>query len=176
MVKRRGPGDWDPFDGWPFSFDPAGMMDEMMRMMGGGEGVTSHSYGYRMTVGPDGERKIEVFGDPPDGLLPAGGKVVDEALLPGAAGGGDSPITDVMECGGTIVVTVEMPGLDGEDIELTVDEKKIRIDGTNGQREYHAEIDLPGQVVPESVRKTFVNGIFEMTLERADKCSGDKHI
>ena len=176
MVRRKGPGDWDPFDGWPFSFDPAGMMEEMremMRRMEVGEGVSSRSYGYRMTVGPDGERRVDVFGDLPGGLLPTdrGG-----TALPEMPDRDEEPISDVMECGGRFVVTVEMPGVLDEDISITVDGNEITVKATHGQRAYDRTIHLPGRAVADSIRRTFVNGILEVTLDRADECTGDKHI
>jgi len=176
MVRRREPGEWDPFDGWPFSFDPAGMreeMREMMRRMEVGEGTSSYSYGYRMTIGPDGERRVEVFGDPPGGLLPADGA---GSALPGMSDRDEGPISDVMECGGSFVVTVEMPGVTDEDIDITVDGDEIAVSAAHGQRTYEKTIHLPGRAVADSIRRTFVNGILEVTLDRADECSGDKHI
>jgi len=178
MVRRKEPGDWDPFDGWPFSFDPAGMMEEMRKMMRNIEtgGAMSRSYGYRMTVGPDGERRIEVFGDTPDGLLPAE-PTGHRTVQPGTPDGiDDGPVSDVMECGGSFVVTVEMPGVSDDEIDIAVDGNEMNVKAAHGQRSYDRTIELPGQAVADSVRRTFVNGILEVTLDRADKCSGDKHI
>ena len=177
MVKRREPGEWDPFDGWPFSFDPAGMMEEMREMMRsmGNVDTMSRSFGYRMTVGPDGERRTEVYGDVPDGLLP-GDPTDGDSSLPMPKAAEDGPVSDVMECDGSFVVTVELPGVSGEEIDFTVDGNEITINATHGQRRYEKRIELPGQAIADSMRRTFVNGILEITLDRADECSGDKHI
>jgi len=176
MVKRREPGEWDPFDGWPFSFDPTGMMEEMREMMRSMDGgAMSRSYGYRMTVGPDGTRRVEVYGDVPDGLLP--GDTADGGpSLPMPKTVDDGPVSDVMECGGTFVVTVEMPGVSDEEIGISVVADEMTINATHGQRSYDKTIRLPGRAVADSMRRTFVNGILEVSLDRADECSGDKHI
>ncbi len=178
MIDRRGPGERDPFDGWPFTFDPTGMMEEMLEMMKGLDavdgGVRSRSYGYRMTVGPDGDRRVEVYGDVPDDLLPADLRETS-TRLPGPPED-EGPVSDVMECGGSFVVTVEMPGVSDGDIDVTVDGMEMRIEAAGGRRTYEKTIGLPGHSVPDSLRRTFVNGILEVTLDRADECSGDKHI
>lgn len=104
-------------------------------------------YGFTMTLGPDGEPVIKTFGD--KGIKTGFREPVYDQFVK----------TDTDE----LIVTIEMPGVDNEDIDLGVTESNLNV-STNGERKYRSNIDLIVPVIPESAKATYRNGILSVTL------------
>ncbi len=81
-------------------------------------------------------------------------------------------MTDVMDRGDSVSVTVELPGVGKDDIDLraTPDRLAIRVD--TPERQYHKSVDLDTPVDPKSVRATYKNGVLDIVLKKATKDSG----
>jgi len=105
-------------------------------------------YGFTMTIGPDGEPVIKTFGDKE---IRTGFRepVYDQFVK-----------TDTDE----LIVTVEMPGINKEDIELDITESNLLISTPNTERKYRTSIDLKTPVDPESAKASYKNGILSVTL------------
>ena len=174
----------DPWDAWRkrhFGSDfPAFFADfekEFARMQGMVERIMEDAmkhassphreqpfvYGFSMRVGKDGMPQIQPFGSA-------------APFTPEAISGDEvrEPLTDVVESDKEVAVTVELPGVEKQDVNLHVAEDAITVKVEKG-RKYHKRISLPAKVVPPSAKATFKNGILDVTIERkADADDGHK--
>ncbi|MEM2760309.1 MAG: archaeal heat shock protein Hsp20 [Nitrososphaerales archaeon] len=105
-------------------------------------------YGFTMSVGPDGEPVIKTFGDK-EIMTGCREPVYDQFVK-----------TDTDE----LIVTIEMPGIDKEDIELNVTENNLEVGTTNADRKYKASINLQVPVDPSTASATYRNGILSVTI------------
>ncbi len=128
--------------------------ERMSREPGDGKPII---YGFSMRVGPEGEPKIEKFGNIPTGYDKP--QTTDER----------EPLIDVIEKDKEIMVVAELPGIDKEDISLYVLEDTVEIDVDTATRRYHKRLTLPGRVKSDTTRSTHKNGVLEITLERAEE-------
>jgi HSP20 family protein len=105
-------------------------------------------YGFSMSLGPDGKPVVRTFGDKE--IETRCREPVYEQFVK----------TDTDE----VIVTVEMPGIDKDDIELNVSDSKLIITTPNVERRYKADIDLKEIVDPKSAKASYRNGILSVTL------------
>jgi len=63
-------------------------------------------------------------------------------------------------------VTVEVPGVSREDIDLRVTENTLVVTANTPERKVYQEIPLPDPVLDKPVRSTYRNGVLDVTLER----------
>jgi HSP20 family protein len=105
-------------------------------------------YGFTMSIGPDGEPVIKTFGDKEIGT------------------GFREPVYDqfVKNDTGEVTVTIEMPGVSNEDIELNLAENSLSISTPNSEKKYKCVIDLKVPVDPTSAKATYKNGILNVTM------------
>jgi HSP20 family protein len=171
--KRRG----SPFDPWGFPD-----IDEMMREMerafseqfkdlerdlpknlvresktpdgGVKKEIGPIVYGYSVTIGPDGKPVVREFGNVRSGEGRSW-KAIQEKR---------EPLVDVVSSGKEVRVIVEMPGVNKEDINVSVNEKSMTISVDSGERGYHKELDLPGIVDPKGAKSKYNNGVLEVTI------------
>jgi HSP20 family protein len=153
---------------WPFDdsfgfFDSEwerirGMMDRMTeRTLRGKEDFEPFVYGFSVRTGPDGKPVVQRFGD---------------AIGPGEnAGNGLSrePVSDIIERGDTISVTVELPGIEKDDIDIDIDGRKMTVKVDTEHRRYQKIIDLPCGVDKENVKATFKNGVLDVNLKKTEE-------
>jgi len=71
---------------------------------------------------------------------------------------------DVIGSDKDVKVIAEMPGVNKEDINVTVNEKSVVISVDTGDRGYYKELDLPGVVDPKGARSSYNNGVLEVTI------------
>lgn len=140
------------------------MMEEFMRM-GPEQPGRPFVYGYSVRVGPDGKPEIREFGDT---------NVIRPGLRPGPSPRGREPLTDVIESGDSTHITVELPGVNKEDIDMRVTEDKIIISVDTPDRQYYKEVDLHSRVDPNSVKATFKNGVLDITVKRVGGPQGHR--
>jgi HSP20 family protein len=113
-----------------------------------------------MRVGPDGKPNIQEFGNTrPPKRLESGEKEELEATE-------REPLTDVIECEEEISITLEIPGVEKEDIELTVEEDKVAINVDTSSRRYFKEIPLKVKVNPKTSKATYKNGVLDIILKK----------
>ncbi|MEW6070293.1 MAG: archaeal heat shock protein Hsp20 [Candidatus Thermoplasmatota archaeon] len=111
-------------------------------------------YGFSMKIGPDGKPQIQEFGS-----TPKKGLEIAER----------EPLTDVLESEEEVTVTVELPGVEKEDINLTATEEELTIDVDTAKRKYHRDIKLPCKVLPDTTSATYKNGVLDVVMKRAEK-------
>jgi HSP20 family protein len=159
----------DPFDDFfrglgmdPSQFDR--LFDEMQKALGrmlseGGplEPGKPYMHGFSFKMGPDGKPHIVEFGNRPN-RDPAKKNVTlsDER----------EPLTDVIESAKDIAVTVEMPGVEKNDIDLHVTKEECEITVDAEHRKYHKAIKLPSRVKPETTKATYKNGILDIVIQK----------
>lgn len=117
-------------------------------------------YGFSMRLGPDGKPRIEEFGNtkPPKRLEGREGEGYDIAER--------EPLTDVIESKDSISITLEIPGVDKDEIELRVEEDKVSINVDTSQRKYFKEIPLKARVDPKTSKATYKNGVLDIILSK----------
>lgn len=155
----------DPFDIFK-DFDE--MFNQMIRDMDKGgfdEFATGRPffYGFSWSQRPGEEPEVREFGN----VYP--GK--DQITI-----GERRPLVDVFDTDGTVQVVAEMPGIEKEDVELSIEGKELEIKASRGDRTYHEYVDLPADVEFESAKATYKNGVLEVTLNKAKESKNRKRI
>ena len=130
------------------------MTEEMIRMLSNAEPGKPVVHGYKFSLGPDGRPRIEDFGN--KSIQSDQGKpVVSEER---------EPLTDVIEGETDVSVTVEIPGVEKNDIDLHATEDKLEITVDTPQRKYHKIVNLPADVIPKTTKATYKNGVLDVTI------------
>lgn len=119
---------------------------------------SSHVYGFRMMVGPDGVSHVEHFGD--NNHVTARDNKDNAAREPYI-----SSIID--EKKNELYITAEMPGIRKEDIEVNATENEVIIKAQGGSRKYHKNVQTPA-IDPDSSKAKYNNGILEVMLKLKD--------
>ena len=98
---------------------------------------------------------------------------------------GKTPNVDVIERENEIVVKAELPGVDKEDLDISVTQNSVTIKGTTSHEEkeekgdyhrceisrgaYTRTVGLPSYVDADKAKATFKDGILELTLPKVEK-------
>jgi len=126
-------------------------------------------FGFSVKTGPDGFPVFEDFGN--TRMKPFGKKgekpTVDTRR---------EPLTDINETDDQIAITVELPGVNKEDIDINVMEDKVEVNVKTESRKYFKSIELTCVVETESSKATYKNGILDLVLTKkeSDKPKGTK--
>ena len=115
-------------------------------------------------LGPDGKPRIEEFGNKPKQIDEGKTIVSDER----------EPLTDVIEGDEEIFITVEIPGVKKDEINLNITNSTIDINVDSPTRKYQKSIDLPCYVKPDKTKATYKNGVLDIILKRKEKKKGNK--
>jgi HSP20 family protein len=154
----------DPFDIFGLDDEFERMFREMQRMMEQAfrtpfdklEPGKSFVRGFSIRVDPDGKPHIEEFGNHQVHSDKGKPSISDER----------EPLTDVIEGAKDISVTVELPGVEKEDIDLKVTEEQLEIIVDNPKRKYHKTVNFSGDVKPKTTKATYKNGILDVVVQR----------
>jgi HSP20 family protein len=111
-------------------------------------------FGFSIKTAVGGKPIVEPFGNIK--RTPKGPKVEEER----------EPITDVFDEKEEIKVYAEMPGIDEEAITVGLKEDILEVKAVSKDRRYHKEILLPAKVKPETLEKSFKNGILEVKIKK----------
>jgi HSP20 family protein len=116
--------------------------------------------GFSFHIGPDGKPRIEDFGNRPIKSPEGEPKISDEI----------EPLTDIIEGDNDVAVTVEIPGVEKEDIDLHATDDVLEITVKNHpERKYHKRLNLPCDVIPKTTKATYKNGILDVVIKRKEK-------
>jgi HSP20 family protein len=135
------------------------MAEEMMKMFTTAQPGKPFVHGFKIQYGPDGKPKIEDFGNKPI-KSPKGESLISEER---------EPLTDIIEGDNDVAVTVEIPGVEKEDIDLNVTKETLEIRVDTHQRKYHKNLNLPCDVLPKTTKATYKNGILDVVIKRSEK-------
>jgi len=111
-------------------------------------------YGYSVTIGPDGKPVVREFGNVRSGEGKSW-KAIQEKR---------EPLVDVVSSGKEVRVIAEMPGVNKEDISVTVNDRSMVISVDKENHGFYKELELPGVVEPKGAKSTYNNGILEVTI------------
>lgn len=135
------------------------MTEELMKMFTNAQPGKPIVHGFKIHIGPDGKPRIEDFGNRPI-RTPDGEPQISEER---------EPLTDVIEGDDDVAVTVEIPGVEKEDIDLNVTKDTLEIKVDTPQRKYHKIVDLPCDVIPKTTKATYKNGVLDIVIKRKEK-------
>lgn len=159
--KRNRDGEGSPWVDFFEEFDKLEeMMNDMMRHAFDAEPLerfkTFRPYvcGFSMSVGSDGKPVIREFGNVQENLY--GPKIKEER----------EPLVDILEEEENVVVVVELPGVEKEEINLHATEDTLTISVDPANRKYHKELALPAKVDPKSAQGSYKNGVLEVHLKK----------
>jgi HSP20 family protein len=111
-------------------------------------------WGFSVTADPDGRIRMNPFGNlSTEGSAPT---VKNER----------EPLIEVMEQDSVTIIVAELPGVQKEDIQLTITETQVMIRVDTPKRKYFKVIDLSVPREREVVRFTYANGILEVHLQK----------
>jgi len=173
--RRREPSGDDPFGDFFADFDKEfrriqesmqSMVEDAMKRaqvpQGGSRPGDPFVYGFTMRLGPDGKPQFQSFGNTgaPHAAGPGSPEIAPE--------GGREPVTDLIEHDDHFSVTVELPGVEKEDVEVYATESQLTIRVSTPQRRYYKEVALAGKVKPETTEATFKNGVLDVSIQKAE--------
>jgi HSP20 family protein len=139
------------------------MAEEMMKMFTSAQPGKPIVHGFKIQFGPDGKPQIEDFGN--RSIKTADGEpTISEAI---------EPLTDIIEGKDDVAITVEIPGVEKDDINLVATEGTLEIKVDSPKRKYHKIIDLPCNVKTKSTKATYKNGILDIVLDKKEKKKDD---
>ena len=118
-------------------------------------------FGWSVSIGPDGVPRFQRFGSSP----PKTGIFTPSPER--------EPLIDIYDLGDTLRVIVEIPGVAKENIKVQTEAKRVRISAMQGERKYSRVIDLPTEVVPDSVQAKYNYGVLEVTLKKVNPSEGE---
>ncbi|AGK61425.1 Molecular chaperone (small heat shock protein) [Archaeoglobus sulfaticallidus PM70-1] len=108
--------------------------------------------GFSIRIGPDGKPEIKEFGTKFEGGI----KGIEER----------KPLIDVMETDEEVQIIAEMPGVNKEDIDLNATETTLEIKADGENRKYFETVELPAEVIPESAKARYNNGVLEVVMKK----------
>ena len=135
------------------------MAEEMMKMFTNAQPGKPVVHGYKIEFGPDGKPQIEDFGNRSI-RSPEGVPTISDEI---------EPLTDIIEGENDVAITVEVPGVEKEDIDLIATEDTLEIKVDSPKRKYHKRIDLPCNVKTKTTKATYKNGILDIVLDKKEK-------
>jgi len=124
----------------------------------------TYVYGFTYKIGPDGKPVFLEFGNVP--------KEYSELPSPEYR----EPATDIQERENEVYVTLEMPGVNKEDISLDVQDNTLIIKVDREGRKYYKEIELEDKIDPDKIKATYSNGVLDIVIKKIEqkKKSGKK--
>jgi HSP20 family protein len=105
-------------------------------------------YGVNMTIGPDGKPHIREFGN---------------ARRPNSP---REPLVDVINGEKEIVVIVELPGVNKEQLKLHVENNELSVSVEDPSRPFARTIKLPAKVKKNESKAALKNGMLEVVLPK----------
>jgi len=165
--KKRKPSDRDDdsdeeffrnFLGEDFFKELERMAEEFLRMMAGKESYHRvFTGGFRLTVDENGRPKFERID---------GSRIIENTIPihPEER----EPHVDMIEGDEEIAVTVEIPNIRKEDIDLRITEDKLEIRAKNSAEGFYKTLELPSRVDPDTARATYRNGILDIVIRRRE--------
>jgi len=126
--------------------------EEMFRRFEKGGEIRPIIRGFSIRIGPDGKPEIKEFGTKPE----IREKGIEER----------KPLIDIIETDDEVQVIAEMPGVNKEDIDLNATEKSLEIKAEGENRRYHELVELPCEVIPDSAKARYNNGVLEVIFKK----------
>lgn len=132
------------------------LSDRFFSMGDGFEQTQPYYYGYTLTVSNDGRPILKEYGTHIPGLAASDVRepFVDEVLDKNS---------------NTLKLIAEMPGVEKKDINVTIENKQVKISSERGDRKYQAQIPLKYKIDENSSKATYANGVLEVTFRLVEE-------
>lgn len=75
------------------------------------------------------------------------------------------PLVDIFEQENKIIVAIELPGVSKNEIEWEITGNQLKLH-TKGKVKYNKTIDLPDNIVSDSSKQSYNNGILQITIKQ----------
>ena len=83
-----------------------------------------------------------------------------------------SNLGDWEERDGVIAITVDMPGIEKEEIELNVDKNTVKVAAVRDTRDYSFSKTFNQDLNPDTATAEFNNGVLDIKIEIAEEFKG----
>ena len=83
------------------------------------------------------------------------------------------PLIDVFEEEDYLIVSAELPGIDGKDMNIKADENTVTITAENGVKKYLRKVWLPTSIKKGAIKSTYRNNILQVKLEKLNATKHD---
>jgi len=136
------------------------LMEKAIREMAEADLEPEETYirGFNVHTNEEGKPKVEEFGNDPRNI--SKGKIgIHEKR---------EPLSDIIENKNDVAITIELPGVEKEDIELDVKQKQIKIRVNHPARKYKTKINLPCEIRPKTTMATYKNGILDIVMKKSE--------
>lgn len=107
-------------------------------------------YGLSIKTGLGGKTTVESFGNV---RKTSRGPVVEEER---------QPLVDIFDEEDHVLVIIELPGVEEEQISTTVNGDILTLLAANGERKYYKEVVLPSDVDVNTMKSKYKNGVLEI--------------
>jgi len=162
----------DPFDFFAGDFDPFADIDRFFaEIRRSGSGISFEEmieevfgdkkgkrnrvvHGFCIEIRPDGKTKVHEFGKRPSSRRSP--LVTKE----------HKPTADIVEGKDDVAVTVELPGVERQDIDINVTGDALEITVNNPKRKYHEHLMLPCSVKANTMKATYKNGVLDVIIKK----------
>jgi HSP20 family protein len=81
----------------------------------------------------------------------------------------NAPLPDIIKADKEITVTIEIPNIEKEDIDIDATENSLEIIVNYPKRKYHKFFNLPCCIIPKTVKSTYKNGVLDIVMERKER-------
>jgi HSP20 family protein len=78
----------------------------------------------------------------------------------------NEPLLDIIKGDKEIAVTVEIPDIEKEDIDLNATENTLELIVNNPKSKYHKLLNLPCSIKPRTMESTYKNGVLDIVIKR----------
>ena len=119
-----------------------------------GDKIRGH-YGFTVRTMGGGKVQVEPFGNI---RKTEKGPVVEEVR---------EPLVDIFDEKDEFKVIAELPGVAEDKINVELKDDTLTLSAEGKLRKYHKEIHITARIKPESMAKSFKNGILEVTFTKA---------
>ena len=75
------------------------------------------------------------------------------------------PLSDVILTENAVYVTADLPGIHNDEITARIDGRRLIIEA-EGDRRFYSAVELPHDVDPVSLERTFHNGVLDIAILR----------
>ena len=113
-------------------------------------------YGFSVRMGPDGIPHFRQFGNTNIGRRFRTGKDGESER---------EPLTDVIDSDDHVAITMELPGVEKDDISMEIFDDSLIINVETKSRKYHKELKLPESLDTGSVKANCKNGVLEIIIK-----------
>lgn len=152
--------EFDPFEEMMKGFDeaPERFTSEEEKSSGKVRRYGPFVYGFSYSKRPGEEPEIQEFGN-----IKSDRKGEIEPMPRGER----EPLTDITDMGDRYEITVEIPGVNKGEIDISATEDSLNIK-TTGERKFRKELNFKDSVDPDGIEANFKHGVLYMDIDKKE--------